>query len=121
MRTWPPAWPTTGSRGRVVGLVADGTGYGLDGNLWGCEVLVGDYLGFSREAHLEYVLLPGGESCIRHPRRTALSYLRQYGGESWRDIARRLFPGLRRRGGKSSPGCWRAISTAPLVRVRPSL
>lgn len=82
-----------GLTGPVVGLVADGTGYGLDGNLWGCEVLVGDYLGFSREAHLEYVPLPGGESCIRHPRRTALSYLRQYGGESWRDIARRLFPG----------------------------
>jgi len=82
-----------GLTGRVVGLIADGTGYGLDGNLWGCELLVGDYLDFSREAHLEYVPLPGGEACIRYPRRTALSYLRQYGGASWVQSARRLFPG----------------------------
>ena len=66
-----------GLTGPVVGLLADGTGYGLDGNLWGCGVLVGDYLDFSREAHLEYVPLPGGEACIRYPRRTAISYLRQ--------------------------------------------
>ena len=82
-----------GLTGPVVGLIADGTGYGLDGNLWGCEVLVGDYLDFSREAHLEYVPLPGGESCIRYPRRTAISYLRQYGGASWVQTAQRLFPG----------------------------
>ena len=29
-----------GLTGPVVGLIADGTGYGLDGNLWGCEPLV---------------------------------------------------------------------------------
>lgn len=82
--------------GRVVGIVADGTGYGLDGHLWGLEILVGDYLGFSREAHLEYIPLPGGEVCIRYPRRIAMSYLKQYMGPSWIKIARKLFPGEER-------------------------
>lgn len=79
-------------RGRAVGLIADGTGYGVDGNLWGFEVLVGDYLGFSREAHLEYIPLPGGEASIAHPRRTAMSYLKQYEGSSWINSATNLFP-----------------------------
>lgn len=79
--------------GRAVGIIADGTGYGLDGHLWGFEILVGDYLEFSREAHLEYIPLPGGEACINFPRRIAMSYLKRYEGPSWIRSARKLFSG----------------------------
>jgi len=60
---------------RVVGLALDGTGYGDDGNLWGCEVLVCDLAGYERVAHLEYVPMPGGAAAVREPWRMAAVYL----------------------------------------------
>ena len=59
----------------VIGVVLDGTGYGSDGNIWGGEFLVADYLGFTRMGHLEYLPLPGGDLAIKKPFRTAISYL----------------------------------------------
>jgi hydrogenase maturation protein HypF len=67
---------------RVVGLALDGTGYGEDGNLWGCEVLVGDLAGYERYAHLAYVPLPGGGAAIREPWRMGAVYLNAAFGES---------------------------------------
>ncbi len=61
--------------GRVIGIALDGTGYGTDGHIWGGEVLLADYTGFKRTAHLAYVPLPGGEAAIREPWRMAVSYL----------------------------------------------
>lgn len=60
---------------KVIGVILDGTGYGLDGSLWGFEILTGDYLDFSREYHLAYFPLPGGEQAIRKPWRLAVAYL----------------------------------------------
>ena len=60
---------------RVIGIALDGTGYGTDGRIWGGEVLLADYGGFERAAHLAYVPLPGGEAAIREPWRMAVSYL----------------------------------------------
>jgi hydrogenase maturation protein HypF len=60
---------------KVIGLALDGTGYGEDGALWGCEVLAGDLLGFERHLHLEYVPMPGGAAAIRQPWRMAAAYL----------------------------------------------
>lgn len=69
-----------GLSGPVIGVAADGTGYGMDGAIWGCEVMIADLKGFERFAHLAYVPLPGGEQAIRQPWRTALAYLcRSYG------------------------------------------
>ncbi len=59
----------------VIGVAYDGTGYGIDGAIWGGEVLVADWSAFRRAAHLRYVPLLGGESAIHKPYRMAASYL----------------------------------------------
>ncbi len=61
--------------GPVIGVALDGTGYGVDGAIWGGEWFIGDYRGFERAAHLEYLPLPGGDAAIHNPWRTAAAYL----------------------------------------------
>ncbi|MGI8577303.1 MAG: carbamoyltransferase HypF [Nocardioidaceae bacterium] len=65
----------------VIGFAFDGTGYGPDGAIWGGEVLVADYQGFRRFAHLGYVPLAGGDASVERPYRMALSHLRSAGVE----------------------------------------
>ena len=71
--------------GPVVGLAFDGTGYGLDGNLWGGEVLLTQATGFTRAAHLAYTPMPGGAAAIRHPWRMGVSYAYHTLGEGFRE------------------------------------
>jgi len=54
-----------GLRGPVIGLALDGTGYGVDGNVWGGEVLIATLTGLERFAHLKYVSMPGMEAAVR--------------------------------------------------------
>ncbi len=70
----------------VVGVIFDGTGYGTDGNIWGGEFLVGDYVGFERAAHLAYFRLPGGDRAVEEPYRVALSLLWEAYGEDFHEL-----------------------------------
>jgi len=60
---------------KVIGVACDGTGYGMDGAIWGCEFLLSDESDFRRCAHLKYIPLPGGDAAIKEPYRMAISYL----------------------------------------------
>ncbi len=65
--------------GEALGIACDGTGFGEDGCVWGCEILAASYDDYRRLAHLEYVPLPGGEQAIREPWRMAAVYLARQG------------------------------------------
>lgn len=64
-----------GHKGHVIGIAFDGTGYGLDGAIWGGEAMIADYQGFRRVSHLQYLPLAGGDAAIRHPARIAAAFL----------------------------------------------
>jgi hydrogenase maturation protein HypF len=65
--------------GPVLGLVADGTGYGTDRTIWGGEILRVDGATFHRLGHLLPFPLPGGDAAAREPRRSALGVLHTLG------------------------------------------
>ncbi len=75
-----------GLQGPVIGVAADGTGYGSDGAVWGCEIMAADLLNFERLAHLSYVPLPGGEQAVRQPWRMAAAYLYQAYGDAFLEL-----------------------------------
>jgi hydrogenase maturation protein HypF len=83
-----------GLSGPVIGVALDGTGYGTDGQIWGGEFLVCDYAKFERRAHLRYTPLPGGDSAIRQPWRSALAYLRESFGNEALSLVSRLMPSV---------------------------
>nr|WP_242822948.1 carbamoyltransferase HypF [Syntrophobotulus glycolicus] len=81
-------------KGKVWGIICDGTGYGLDGKIWGFEFLSGDASGFERKAHLEYLPLPGGDAGAKHPLRIAYAYLKKLGQPADPAVLDTLFANL---------------------------
>jgi hydrogenase maturation protein HypF len=66
---------------RVVGVALDGTGYGTDGAIWGCELFVGSVVGgFERCASLRPFDLPGGDAAARFPVQAAAGFLARMDG-----------------------------------------
>ncbi|MCU0494892.1 MAG: carbamoyltransferase HypF [Chloroflexaceae bacterium] len=75
-----------GLTGEVIGIAADGTGYGTDGAIWGGEVLVASLSSFERAGQLAYVPLPGGDAAARQPWRMAAAYLHAVYGSQFLDL-----------------------------------
>lgn len=70
-----------GEQGPALGAIYDGTGFGLDGTVWGGELLLGGLEGFERAGHLLGVPLPGGVAAIREPWRMACAWLSEAVGQ----------------------------------------
>lgn len=71
---------------KVIGVAFDGTGYGMDGKLWGGEFLVADCANFIRVGHCEYLPLPGGEKAIKEPWRLGAWVLYNLYGLQFADL-----------------------------------
>ncbi|MFJ6617908.1 carbamoyltransferase HypF [Kitasatospora sp. NPDC091335] len=101
--------------GRTIGVIFDGTGYGLDGTIWGGEILVGDLREAERVAHLRTLPLLGGDRAVTEPIRTGFALaLDAFGDpaaavaafpvlETLDDRQRHVFTTMARRGVNSPP------------------
>ncbi len=65
----------------VLGVAWDGTGYGLDGTIWGGEFLLINETSFERVARFRPFKLPGGDKAVKEPRRVALGLLYELFGD----------------------------------------
>jgi len=72
-----------GFDGEAIALICDGTGYGSDGAVWGCEVMKVSLVDFVRLGHLRYFLLPGGDAASIETARPALALLRDALGKEF--------------------------------------
>lgn len=59
----------------VIGVVWDGTGYGVAGEIWGGEFLIGGYSNFERFGSIRPIMLPGGDKAIKEIYRIAYAIL----------------------------------------------
>jgi len=84
-----------GHNDRAIGLILDGTGFGPDGTIWGGEILVGTAASSERCAHLEQMLIPGGDVAIRNPWRLGAALLRRHLGPNWHKTPMPGMPGSR--------------------------
>lgn len=62
---------------KVIGVAFDGTGYGVDGTLWGGEFFLCNYNFFQRVGHFRAFPLLGAEMAIRQPWRVVLFWLEE--------------------------------------------
>ncbi len=75
-----------GSHGPALGVIWDGTGYGVDGTIWGGEFLLGHPHASQRVAYIRPFHLPGGEAAVREPARVALALLWEVFGSAWEEM-----------------------------------
>jgi hydrogenase maturation protein HypF len=66
----------------ALGVSWDGTGYGLDGTIWGGEFFQIADSKVERIAHLRPFRLPGGDKAVREPRRAAIGLLYELFGDA---------------------------------------
>ena len=65
---------------KLVGIAADGVGYGSDGTIWGGEVMVAGLGSFERVGGLMSQRMPGGDLATRFPARMVAGILWQHLG-----------------------------------------
>ena len=68
--------------GPLLGVAWDGSGYGLDGTVWGGEFFHVKSESIRRTACWRPFPLPGGEAAVKEPRRSALGLLYEVLGET---------------------------------------
>ncbi len=90
-----------GEAGPVLGLACDGTGYGTDGAVWGCELLWCERGAFRRLGGHEYYPLLGGDAAAVETWRPAAALLRAALPTDWVELMTRLI------------GLWRDRSPGP--------
>ncbi|OHE56135.1 MAG: carbamoyltransferase HypF [Thaumarchaeota archaeon RBG_16_49_8] len=77
----------------MVGIVCDGVGYGLDGRIWGGEVLECSGGGFVRSGHLQTHPMVGGDLASKYPLRMVAGILSGMGEmEEWLRSKMKMFP-----------------------------
>ncbi|MDD5327044.1 MAG: carbamoyltransferase HypF [Phycisphaerae bacterium] len=69
--------------GPAIGLVADGTGYGTDGAIWGCECMIVTLEKFERLGHLAYYPLAGADKASKEAIRPLLGLLKKTYGDDF--------------------------------------
>jgi hydrogenase maturation protein HypF len=112
-----------GLSGPAVGAIFDGAGFGLDGSVWGGELLVGGLTSFERAGHLWPVRLPGGDRAAREPWRMACAWL---GGprlpgippEAWNAVSRMVSTGFGAPMTSSAGRLFDAVAALARVRIR---
>jgi len=65
---------------KVIGVSFDGTGYGTDGTIWGGEILLADYQGFTRLGSIRPFIQVGGDVSAKEGWRIAVSLIWQNTG-----------------------------------------
>ena len=65
---------------KVIGVSFDGTGYGTDGTIWGGEILLADYQGFTRLGSIQPFVQVGGDISAKEGWRIAVSLIWQNTG-----------------------------------------
>lgn len=61
--------------GETIGVIWDGTGYGEDGEIWGGEILLGDFRGYKRMGSIRPIILPGGDKAVKEIYRLSYALL----------------------------------------------
>ncbi len=74
-----------GIEGPILAVVCDGVGYGMDGTMWGGELLLADLRVYRRLAHLAPMLLAGGDAAAKDTRRCGMALLYQAFGPGFAD------------------------------------
>jgi len=67
--------------GTTLGVAWDGTGYGLDGTIWGGEFFRFNGYSFQHFAQFRKFPLPGGDLAVKEPKRSAVGLLFEIFGE----------------------------------------
>jgi hydrogenase maturation protein HypF len=73
-----------GLEGPVIGIECDGTGYGTDGTIWGCECMIASLSDFERFGHLAYYRLAGADKASKEAIRPLLGLLKETYGDDFK-------------------------------------